>query len=78
MVFLGYAGSPNFERDVGDRLGLVQSTVSRTVHRVSAALCRHSNELIRWPSSEEVRRAQQEPITQSTPIHPFRQCESKG
>ena len=59
MVFLGYAASPNFQRDVGDRLGLAQSSVCNIIHRVARSLCLSADSFIRFPTTEEDQRQQQ-------------------
>ena len=56
LVALRFYASGSFQNVLGDTVNVRKSTVSRMVHRVSAALCRHSREFIHFPNQDEANR----------------------
>ncbi|XP_064463494.1 putative nuclease HARBI1 [Ornithodoros turicata] len=55
-----YLATGNFLITAGDIVSVHESTACRVLHRVVAALCWRVNSFIRWPTTEEVRAAQQD------------------
>ena len=51
-----YASSASFQNVLGDTVNVHKSTVSRIIHRVSAALCRHATEFIHFPNQADANR----------------------
>lgn len=50
LIALRFYASGNFQNVLGDTVHVHKSTVSRTLHRVSAALCRRAREFIYFPN----------------------------
>ena len=56
LTALRYYAVGGFQDVIGAGHGVHKSTVSRCIHRVSQAICRHDNEYIRFPHTAEERR----------------------
>ena len=53
LVALRFYASGSFQNLVGDTVSVHKSTVSRTMHRVSAALCARARQHIHFPNREQ-------------------------
>ena len=52
LVTLKYFATGTFQQGNADLHGLHRTTVSRTIHRVAAAMCRHRHEYIKFPQTQ--------------------------
>ena len=53
LVALRFYASGSFQNVLGDTVHVHKSTVSRIIHRVSVALCRHARDFIHLPPQAE-------------------------
>ena len=57
QLALLYFATGDKQRTIGDTLGYHKSTVSKSIHGVSAALCKIAPQIIKWPVTREEKEA---------------------
>ena len=67
LIALRFYATGTFQNMIGDTVNVDKSTISRTIHRVTRALCARAREQIRLPSTEQANRQKRAFATMGRP-----------